>query len=56
MKYLNSKTGYMLETECEVSGGDWRAVQAKTTPPPEEQPPKEHAPTQKPAGTRRAKR
>jgi len=23
MKYINEKTGAVLETECEIFGGDW---------------------------------
>lgn len=29
MIYLNTKTGASFETECEISGGDWRAADAK---------------------------
>lgn len=24
MKYINEKTGAVLETECEIFGGDWK--------------------------------
>lgn len=26
MRYINRKTGAMIEVECHISGGDWEAV------------------------------
>ena len=28
MRYLNDKTGAVIETVCHLSGGDWRALPA----------------------------
>lgn len=36
MLYINRKTGYRLESDCEVSGGDWE----EDKPQPETQPKK----------------
>ena len=28
MRYKNSKTGAVIETDCELKGGDWEALKA----------------------------
>lgn len=29
MKFKNTKTCVVIETECEINGGDWKAIKAK---------------------------
>jgi len=29
MKYVNTKTGSVIVTDCEISGGDWEPVKEK---------------------------
>lgn len=31
MRYINRKTGAMIEVGCHISGGDWETVDAETS-------------------------
>ncbi len=36
MKYINTKTGAIIETPAKISGGDWKALKKDKAPAPTE--------------------
>lgn len=56
MIYKNSKTGAVIDSPCNISGGDWELQETETTEEAIEEPKTEEKPVEEPKRTRRTKK
>lgn len=56
MIYKNSKTGAVIDSPCNISGGDWELQETETKEEPLEETKTEENPVEEPKKTRRTKK
>ena len=56
MIYKNSKTGAVIDSPCNISGGDWELQEPETKEEAVEEPETEEKPVEEPKKTRRTKK
>lgn len=56
MIYKNSKTGAIIDSPCNISGGDWELQETETKEEAIEEPETKEEPVEEPKKTRRTKK
>ena len=56
MIYKNTKTGAVIDSPCNISGGDWELQETETKEEPLEEPETKEEPVEEPKKTRRTKK
>lgn len=56
MIYKNSKTGAVIDSPCNISGGDWELQETETKEEAIEEPETKEEPVEEPKKTRRTKK
>ncbi len=56
MIYKNSKTGAVIDSPCNISGGDWELQETETKEEPLEETETKEEPAEEPKKTRRTKK
>jgi len=56
MIYKNSKTGAVIDSPCNISGGDWELQETETKEEPVEETETKEEPVEEPKKTRRTKK
>lgn len=56
MIYKNSKTGAVIDSPCNISGGDWELQETETKEEAVEEPETKEEPVEEPKKTRRTKK